>query len=573
MRTTARFFPDQPRYFISAAEEKVFKALKRTLVDPAFSVVYSVPWVTRKDRLAEVREHEADFVIIHPQLGLLVIEVKGGTLKNDRGDFWRIFPNGDKVIADNPVMQVRSNYHGLVEELQKCSMVPKYIYGGYALIFPDIQAVLGGLGPLISKEMICFEDDLPCLGEKITFMLQTRLAGGLRSPLGEAGAEAIVQCLLPFAVAEPKLAEDLKNREKEIDRLTKRQENILDLLVNLPQALITGGAGTGKTYLALEKARRLAKQGKKVLLTCFNRPLADELERKFKYEGLSILNFHQFCWRQACQAGMLWHGSRDLPDPDSAAAHDIDSRYFGEFLPKALTAATGMGQERFDAVIVDEGQDFEPAWLMILRGTLRNPLQDIFYVFYDDNQNLWRKEAFAPTGMPLIPLKDNLRNSRHVFEAFEVLYDGLAMQSAGPDGGCVDFTRIDAARPESIAGALSTLVERLTEKEGLPAKNIAVLSGVSMRRSVLQHCRDLPTELTCSSVMRFKGLERPVIILIEMDVWFDESLRPLYGSMFAKLPEPEKMARSMLYVGMSRAKSHLFIIGGRRMQQQLARRR
>ena len=64
-----------------------------------------------------------------------------------------------------------------------------------------------------------------------------------------------------------------------------------------------------------------------------------------------------------------------------------------------------------------------------------------------------------------------------------------------------------------------------------------------------------------------------MVVLIEMDAWFDESLRPLYGGMFSKLPEPEKMARSMLYVGLSRARTHLYVIGGRRIQQQLERRK
>ena len=573
LRTTACFLPEHPRYFLSAAEEKVFKALKRTLTDPAFTVLYSVPWVTRKDLHAEVRDHEADYLIFHPQLGVLVIEVKGGCLKNDRGSFWRVLASGEMIPADNPVMQVRGNYYGLLDELQKNVALPKYLYGGYALIFPDVLTVQGGLGEKINRDSVWFAEDLLCLGQKITTMMQSRVGCGVRNPLGEAGVAAIVDYLLPFSVAEPKLSEDLKTKDKLIEKLTKRQETVLDILVNIPQALISGGAGTGKTYLAVEKARRLAKQGKKVLLTCFNRPLAEELERNHKYQGLTILNFHQLCWRQACQAGILWHGSRELPDPDGDQAHGMDARYFDEFLPKALAAATGMSDSRFDAVIIDEGQDFNPVWLQTLRGTLREPKQDVFYVFFDDNQNLWRKEAFAPTGMPLIPLRDNLRNSRQVFESFESLYDGLSMQPAGPDGGKVDFTRIDANRPESIAGALKILIRRLIEQEGLVPKNIAVLTGVSLRHSVLRDCADLPSELTCSSVMRFKGLERPVIVLIEMDAWFDESLRPLYGGMFSKLPEPEKMARSMLFVGMSRARTHLFVIGGRRIQQQLERRK
>lgn len=573
MRTSARFFPEHPRYFFSAAEEKVYKALRRTLADPHFTVLYSVPWVTRKDQYANLREHEADFILLHPQWGILVLEVKGGCLKNDRGSFWRVSPSGEMEPADNPVMQVRGNYYGLLDELQKKVVLPEYIPGGYALIFPDVLTVQGGLGDKINKDSIWFAEDLLCLGEKIITMLQVRAGGKVRVPLGEAAVSAIVDCLLPFSVTEPKLADELKMKDKLIAKLTKRQELVLDYLVNIPQALIAGGAGTGKTYLAVEKARRLAKQGQKVLLTCFNRPLAEELESNHKYAGLTILNFHRFCWQQACQAGILWHGSRDLPDPDGDQAHGMDSRYFDEFLPKSLMAVNGMSDDRFDAVVIDEGQDFNPRWLQILQGTLRNPKQSIFYIFFDDNQNLWRKETFAPVGMPLIPLRENLRNSKQVFESFEGLYDGLSMQPAGPEGGKVDFTRIDAKNPDAIVGALKTLITQLTEQEGVAPKNIAVLTGVSLRHSVLRNCSDLPAELTCSSVMRFKGLERPVIVLVEMDAWFDESLRFLYGGMFSKVPEPEKMARSMLYVGLSRARTHLFVIGGRRIQQQLERRR
>lgn len=174
-----------------------------------------------------------------------------------------MLPGGEMVEADSPVMQVRSNYHGLVDELQKCTAAPKYIYGSYALIFPDISTVLGGLGPMISKEMIGFSDDFPLLGEKVTTMMKSRLSGGQQTSLGEAGAEAIVQCLLPYTVAEPKLSEDLKVKEKEIEKLTKRQETVLDYLVNILQALISGGAGTGKNLSGRGEGAAAGQTGEK----------------------------------------------------------------------------------------------------------------------------------------------------------------------------------------------------------------------------------------------------------------------------------------------------------------------
>lgn len=146
------------------------------------------------------------------------------------------------------------------------------------------------------------------------------------------------------------------------------------------------------------------------------------------------------------------------------------------------------------------------------------------------------------------------------------------MHSGGPDGGLVDFIQVDAASMAAVSDALAALLERLLVREGLKPQHIAILSGVSMRHSVLKYVPDVPEGIVCESVMRFKGLEKPVVILVEMDPWFDESLRAQYGTMFAKIAEPEKTARTLLYVGLSRAKTHLFVIGGKRVLQQLRKR-
>ena len=80
MRISPRFFPDKLSYFRCASEKSVFQALKRTLADGEYAVFYSVPWWVKDSEGVLLREREADFVLIHPRHGLLLIEVKGGQL-------------------------------------------------------------------------------------------------------------------------------------------------------------------------------------------------------------------------------------------------------------------------------------------------------------------------------------------------------------------------------------------------------------------------------------------------------------------------------------------------------------
>jgi len=107
---------------------------------------------------------------------------------------------------------------------------------------------------------------------------------------------------------------------------------------------VSGGAGTGKTVLALEKARRLAAEGLEVPLTCFNRPLAGRLRRSAAdVPRLTIANFHQLCWDMAHAAGL------PLPDP---AAGSAPPGFFETTLPDALLAALERLPRRFDAIVV-----------------------------------------------------------------------------------------------------------------------------------------------------------------------------------------------------------------------------
>ena len=138
-----------------------------------------------------------------------------------------------------------------------------------------------------------------------------------------------------------------------------------------------GGAGTGKSLLAAEKARRLAKEGFRTLLVCFNAPLAamlgEEVEAVAESTGLlETKTFHQLCEDLGREAGVL--GERPVPVPQA---------WWDGSLPRALDDAISALGPRYHAIVVDEGQDFTDEWLLSLESLLFGGKEDVLYVFHD----------------------------------------------------------------------------------------------------------------------------------------------------------------------------------------------
>jgi len=143
----------------------------------------------------------------------------------------------------------------------------------------------------------------------------TGSTGGRAGPhprtLSREGAQALVASLFERFPPASRLAVQFKEENQELLRLTEEQMVVLDSLAAHKRAAIEGAAGTGKTVLALEKARRLAKNGARVLLLCFNRPLAADLRRQADWlrqaeglatDGLRVETFHDLCGRTAQRA-------------------------------------------------------------------------------------------------------------------------------------------------------------------------------------------------------------------------------------------------------------------------------
>jgi hypothetical protein len=343
-----------------------------------------------------------------------------------------------------------------------------------------------------------------------------------------------------------------------ISWLTQRQMDALSRTEGNPRMAFAGCAGSGKTFLAIEKAVRLSRSSRKVLLTCYNKPLEQFLRSRLEGEGsVSVRTFHALCLGFARRA--------EVPVPARPPRReDAAEEYWIRTLPEAFERALDVLTDRFDAVIVDEGQDFRPQWWRPLERIIDGPDdKGSFYVFYDDNQALYRHGRWRLPEDPMFRyhLDENIRNTRSIHETLLAYYrrtEGGTPVAIGPRGRPVELTRYRGR--DGLVPALARTLNRLVDEQGVPPGEIAILTphgsdspiyrlsrlgGTAVSRDRNEQgvtIRPPDDAVLATSIYRFKGLERQVVILVE-----SEDIRP-------------DRRDEMLYVGGSRARGHLVIL-------------
>jgi len=542
----ARMIPEQPHPETqSQAELHLFDAWDRQLPDD-YVVFHSVWWQVR-DTQAGIRDGEADFLLAHPDFGMLVVEVKGGHIRYDGlNEQWYSNQNPIK----DPFRQGREAKYSLLAKLKELPYWrDRWITVGYAVAFPDV-AVKGDLRLDAPRELILDASDMANLGawlDRAFRYLQGRRPED--SPLAPHGIQELVALLSPSWDLRPLLSAEIEAEGQELARLTEEQFVMLDFLGRHRRAAISGCAGSGKTTLAYEKARRLADQGFQVLLTCFNVALAEFLgSDEEKPRNLQVVNLHRLADELVAQAG--------LP------TGPYTSEYFDQVLPERLVEALDVLGSQYDAIIVDEGQDFEDNWWLPLQCLLHDPDQGVFYVFFDDNQNIYKAARQIPLELAPFPLTRNCRNTQHIHQQVMQFHrSDVEPVAIGPQGRPVEMHTY--TNPVDLKRLLRQVLHRLVVEEGVPAWDIVLLSPKSRERSKLWEMgplgnfqltgqwTDASGEIYCTSVYKFKGLESPIVIMAEID------------------GEQAWNLRSILYVGCSRACSHLVLLVGEDLPEKI----
>jgi hypothetical protein len=538
----------------SSAERILYEGFLAQL-DDAYVVFHSVDWVL-SGRHGQPEQGEADFVIAHPEDGLLVVEAKGGDLRYDpaRRRWSQGGRSGRHELDEDPFHQARDEMHSLVRILEAEAdwdmWRPSF---GYACAFPHGQYERDA-HPAAPASLVIDRDDLDRLAERVReVMAQWRHAG---RRFGSHGMQHLEQALGYAVELRTPLALLFREEDRRIVELTQEQAYVRAFVLHQDRAVVTGPPGSGKTLLATSIARHLAEGGRRTLLTCFNKQLAHHLRQVTEgVSHLTVAHFHQLCTDLAREAGLT------IPPPPG----DHDRAYFDETLPGLLEEAARAAGPRFDAIVVDEAQDFRGWWWPALLGLHRKPDHGTLYLFADESQVLYDGGELPLTVEQRLPaLTDNLRNTAAIAEFVSVFFDAKdqAGIAKGPPGRDVEV--LAYAGESELLRLVEVVLLNLVDQEGLAPADIAILTPPGREKSLLWAKRRVgrftlsdavePDTILWSTVHAFKGLERPVIVLAELGERHEDDI--------------DRYVR----VGASRATHHLIVLATPRVAAAIRRR-
>jgi UvrD-like helicase C-terminal domain/Nuclease-related domain/AAA domain len=538
----------------SSAERRLYEGFLAQLSDE-YIVFHSVPWNLKPRRRGGPRlEGEADFVIGHAVLGILVIEAKGGELRYDpTTKTWiQAGRTGTHVMDEDPFEQAKNEMHSLLDILSGYPgwdrWRPSY---GYGVAFPD-GLYKTGAHPGAPPELAIDRDDMQALALRVEQIMGRWQHRGRR--FGAEGIEALQRALGVKVEIRAPLNFLFGEEKRQIIELTDDQMFALTYVMHRRRAAIVGPAGSGKTVLAIQLAKRLAEGGSDTLLTCFNWRLGAHLKDVAgRTPHLDVLHFHELCRRMAQEAGL------DVSPAPEDERHQAS--YYEKDLPALLSQAADVLGARYDAIVVDEAQDFLPEWWPTLMRLHRKPDDGYFFVFSDSNQNLYGGRLPSDMVDVEVPLLQNVRNTKRIHEFVTAHFGGDFPPAAkGPPGRPVD---VFGYRDQDELVHLLTVVLKNLREEDVPLDDIVVLTPSRAANSELRKRSDVdgfrlsdvpePDAVWVCTIHGFKGLERPVVILAELGERHREDLE------------------KYLYIGGSRARNQLIVLATEPTAKELRR--
>ncbi len=502
---------------VSESELDVFHALRDRL-DDSYTVFHSYNILSRNVRGNRI-DGEIDFLIFSPRYGILVLEVKGGGIRYEPST-GRWFQN-NSVIKESPYNQASRNVRAVLEFLRKSAGGRTPVHVSKAVCFPDVNVALYNL-PAFAEGITIIGPQLRDVNTAIAAVFRNNRYAARRG-YSPSVADTVLNLLMPTFEFTVSLSDYVANVNKRIHRLTERQSITLLRMHDHRRLFVQGCAGSGKTIIALKKARELAGDGKKVLLLCYNEPLGEMLSEATRAvsANCTAMAYHRFC---------LFKLPRERrPSMDCGA-----TEYWTERVPRRFKEFLAEQPLTYDAIIVDEAQDFKDEYWETIQQMLTP--ESLFYVFYDPDQNIYRlsAEPAVPVEAEPITLFENCRNTKAIYRYIEPFSrNRMLVFPTMPEGKPV----VEAVCPdrESQRKKLEQILTTLVKENGLPEDSVIVLGGHRMENTSIgrdpklgdftlsENGRERGKHvITYMTYMRFKGCESDAVILIDVDPENDE---------------------------------------------------
>lgn len=490
-------------YMPTDSERIVYQELKNQLPD-SFDVFYSVSWTSYD--AGRLVKSEADFVVASPDYGFLCLEVKGGSSVRIEDNVWYLSDavHGERKLNMSPYDQAEKNMYYFIKVFSnKYNMRYSGTFGA-GVIFPFYP--IGEDVELSNRDRECTIDsnDLNNLYDRIKKMF--RLWGGTSYgrrfyPISQHRAFLeLIRDRLAISAAAGAL---VRYKDQQLNVINRVQDNYIYLLSNVKQFYMHGGAGTGKTWIAMKMAKYAAEvSGKEVLFVCASKPLA-EMVRVHIGEAVDV---------------------KDVRSLFQNVIHDFDT--FHEPTFDGLSNNFIADCSKYDAIFVDEAQDFTSEWASIVRKLLVDDKNSRLGIFFDDVQVL-REDSFGDGfGIQDAPflLRENIRNTANIYNWVADKTNLGTDMIANPVEGPTPITEKVSEHGQLIL-LLETLFRRYLEEEYLKNDSLVIITdnkkkllsefpdGVAKWKFVDGHpCSD--TEIGVYSIEEYKGLESNMVIYI-----------------------------------------------------------
>lgn len=458
------------------------------------------------------QEHETDTIVIHPRHGIGIVEVKGGRINLENGQWVH---NGQRA---DPEHQARSNANTLARQLRPI-VNDQYLKVGWSICLPQVTEIRGQIPSSIGREQLITANDFNDVQHAIEEVFANLY---YRPVLHDDVMQKLIDYLCPtadFSYDPQALASSARHQ---LQVICETQVQALASLDVNHRVVVSGRAGTGKTYLATKWTtsglmRDDDEAPKRVLLTCYNDPLAERLQTQFQH--LLSVDDEEDEFAPTLKVGSFLRVIRDLDGmPEPPFEEKNDNEYWNVQLPAHLLQHWAAVTERFDRIIVDEAQDFAPAWLGMLESLLDPRGENKFFLLIDERQQLLDRGFVEPTisaGWTKATLQSNVRNSREIAQFARRFLDGAEAQPALPTSEFIVEHRANSYA--ALASEVRTALHALRQ-QGLAERDILVVCSDGATRDALRQDLGLRpvtdhVGIGCELSHRAKGLEAPAVVV------------------------------------------------------------
>lgn len=555
----ARLYPNTDKVrviFASQAEEQFYQQCKMLSNDWAVYYSCTLSGIEGEQGLTD---NEIDFVLYHPRIGLIVMEVKGGRISYnpDNLQFYTENRFGERFPIKNPFAQALNWKSRFLRYLKKKNVkVPMT----HMVCLPSVHEQDFPDRPDVENMLLIGRQRLENLEESL--MKAVTAAQPARFLEFDDVSDAVDKILRGSHYTSRLYIRDyIDQHEGKVKDVEHIHDTLISPMVSTKRLAVEGEAGTGKTMLAMALAKHFRDLGQKVLLLSPN-PVLNQYMSEQVGSRIEVQTYAEF----ASDFGV------DILKraPDFEGSREDWIQYVG---PERLKASILKSSKRFDVLLCDEAQDVQPFWWESIEASLQSP-DSHFYIFFDRSQGVFGSgsseghfvpEDVLPISTPYFPLVNNYRTTKEISTFSRNFRTGrqILNSHSGRLGYIPELIlykdAVDAQKK------IEELASRLCDQEGLRSEEITILSARRplQEGSVLQNVQKLGNFELCdignnrkaprgdrtlavSTIQAFKGLETSVGLICNLSEY--------------NMPLTNPIMASLLYVACTRAKHMLYIL-------------